>query len=238
MLVLLARGDQWNAWQSLLKQVGSILNDPRTEKNPKAPPNCQYVEVDDRQGFQHPVPKGCTAGIHAGCGFHWQEELINYLNAPVHPRQVLWYVDEAGNQGKSWMASYLSSTKNAFVVINFVVINFSSTKNAFVVIIKHENGNTPLMIAAWRGNAAVATLLLAARDDIDVQSVDLDTAIITTVPIGAQCGNCKGRRLGVWLKEDVHREADNEEEEEEEDTSDVDSVEEDQDEEEEQPLND
>jgi hypothetical protein len=41
------------------------------------------------------------------------------------------------------------------------------------------------------------------------------------------------RRLGVWLEEDVHREADNEEEEEEEDTSDVDSVEEDQDEEEE-----
>ena len=113
------------------------------------------------------------------------------------------------------MASYLSSTKNAFVVINFVVINFSSTKNAFVVIIKHENGNTPLMIAAWRGNAAVATLLLAARDDIDVQSVDLDTAIITTVPIGAPRGCCNGRRLGVWLKEDVHREADNEEEEEE-----------------------
>ena len=56
--------------------------------------------------------------------------------------------------------------------------------------------------------------LLVTLDDIDVQKVDLDTAIITTVPIGAQCGNCKGRRLGVWLKEDVHREADNEEEEE------------------------
>ena len=81
--------------------------------------------------------------------------------------------------------------------------------------LKHENGNTPLMIAAWRGKAAVATLLLAARDDIDVQSVDLDTAIITTVPIGAPRGCCNGRRLGVWLKEDVHREADNEEEEEE-----------------------
>ena len=88
----------------------------------------------------------------------------------------------------------------------------------------------------WLG--ASSAVILAARDDIDVQSVDLDTAIITTVPIGAQCGNCKGRRLGVWLKEDVHREADNEEEEEEEDTSDVDSVEEDQDEEEEQPIND
>ena len=77
MLVLLARGDQWNAWQSLLKQVGSILNDPRTEKNPRAPPNCEYVEVDDRQGFQHPVPKGCDAGIHAGRGFVTKHVLLS-----------------------------------------------------------------------------------------------------------------------------------------------------------------
>jgi hypothetical protein len=140
MLVLLARGDQWNAWQSLLKQVGSILNDPRTEKNPKAPPNCQYVEVDDRQGFQHPVPKGCTAGIHAGCGFHWQEELINYLNAPVHPRQVLWYVDEAGNQGKSWMASYLSSTTNAFVVTNGKIADIAHAYNNETTVIFDLSG--------------------------------------------------------------------------------------------------
>ena len=140
MFVLLARGDQWNAWQSLLKQVGSILNDPRTEKNPKAPPNCQYVEVDDRQGFQHPVPKGCTAGIHAGCGFHWQAELINYLNAPVHPRQVLWYVDEAGNQGKSWMASYLSSTKNAFVVTNGKIADIAHAYNIETTVIFDLSG--------------------------------------------------------------------------------------------------
>ena len=126
--------------QSLLKQVGSILNDPRTEKNPKAPPNCQYVEVDDRQGFQHPVPKGCTAGIHAGCGFHWQEELINYLNAPVHPRQVLWYVDEAGNQGKSWMTSYLSSTKNAFVVTNGKIVDIAHAYNNETTVIFDLSG--------------------------------------------------------------------------------------------------
>ena len=69
----------------------------------------------------------------------------------------------------------------------------------------------PLMIATWRGKAAVATLLLAVRD-IDVQTVDLDTVIITTVPIGSLRGCRKGRRLGVWLEEDFHREADNEEE--------------------------
>ncbi len=33
----------------------------------------------------------------------WQENLITYLNDPVHPRQVLWYYDEADNTGKSWM---------------------------------------------------------------------------------------------------------------------------------------
>jgi ankyrin repeat protein len=101
--------------------------------------------------------------------------------------------------------------------------------------LKHENGNTSLMISAWRGKVSVAKLVVAAREDIDVQKVDLDTVIITTVPMGALRGFRKGRRLGVWLEEDVHRETDNEEEEEEEDTSDVDSVEEDQDEEEEHP---
>jgi hypothetical protein len=83
----------------------------------------------------------------------------------------------------------------------------------------------PLMITAWRGKVVVATLLLTTHDDIDVQTVDLDTTIITTVPIGALRGCRKGRRLGVWLEEDVHRESDNEEEEEE-------------DQEEEEPLND
>jgi hypothetical protein len=37
----------------------------------------------------------------------WQEELITYISDPIHPRQVLWYFDEAGNTGKSWMASFL-----------------------------------------------------------------------------------------------------------------------------------
>lgn len=48
----------------------------------------------------------------------WQEELLKYLSDPVHPRQVLWYYDEVGNTGKSWMASYLSSTDGAFIVTN------------------------------------------------------------------------------------------------------------------------
>jgi hypothetical protein len=40
------------------------------------------------------------------------------LSDPVHPRQVLWFFDETGNTGKSWMTSYLSSTASVFVVTN------------------------------------------------------------------------------------------------------------------------
>jgi hypothetical protein len=70
--------------------------------------------------------------------------------------------------------------------------------------------------------------------NIDVQTVDLDTAIIGTVGIERLRGCCKGR-LGVWLHEDFHRESADEDKEEE-DSSDVDSVEEDEDQEEEEPL--
>lgn len=59
----------------------------------------------------------------------WQEDLITYLNEPVHPRQVLWYFDEAGNTGKSWMASYLSSTAGAFVVTNGKVQDIAHAYN-------------------------------------------------------------------------------------------------------------
>lgn len=65
----------------------------------------------------------------------WQEELITYVNDPVHPRQVLWYVDETGNQGKSWMASYLSATAGAFVVTNGQVKDIAHAYNNEKIII-------------------------------------------------------------------------------------------------------
>jgi len=64
----------------------------------------------------------------------WQEELISYLNAPVHPRQVLWYVDETGNQGKSWMASYLS-TIGAFIVTNGKIADIAHAYNNETTVI-------------------------------------------------------------------------------------------------------
>ena len=64
----------------------------------------------------------------------WQEELLSYVNAPVHPRQVLWYVDEAGNQGKSWMASYLS-TIGAFIVTNGKIADIAHAYNNEKIVI-------------------------------------------------------------------------------------------------------
>ncbi len=65
----------------------------------------------------------------------WQEDLISYLNAPVHPRQVLWFYDEAGNTGKSWMASYLSSTASAFVVTNGKIADIAHAYNNETTVI-------------------------------------------------------------------------------------------------------
>jgi hypothetical protein len=65
----------------------------------------------------------------------WQEELITYVNAPVHPRQVLWYVDETGNQGKSWMASYLSSTAGALVLTNGKIQDIAHVYNNEKIVI-------------------------------------------------------------------------------------------------------
>jgi hypothetical protein len=66
----------------------------------------------------------------------WQEELITYISDPIHSRQVLWYFfDEAGNTGKSWMASYLSSTAGAFVITNGKLADIAHAYNNETTII-------------------------------------------------------------------------------------------------------
>lgn len=48
----------------------------------------------------------------------WQQELLEYVEQPADKRKVRWYVDEKGNSGKTWMASYLRNMKNAMVFSN------------------------------------------------------------------------------------------------------------------------
>lgn len=43
----------------------------------------------------------------------WQERCIARINMQTE-RQVTWIVDEAGNNGKTWLAKYLVATKGAF----------------------------------------------------------------------------------------------------------------------------
>lgn len=47
----------------------------------------------------------------------WQTLVINKL-AEQDDRKVTWVYDPVGNLGKSWLASYLEATENAFVVTN------------------------------------------------------------------------------------------------------------------------
>lgn len=37
----------------------------------------------------------------------WQRDLLERLEGPVHPRKIIWYVDDLGNTGKSKFANFL-----------------------------------------------------------------------------------------------------------------------------------
>lgn len=41
----------------------------------------------------------------------WQAELAAELDGPTHPRRIIWYVDYAGDAGKSWFTGYCLSTR-------------------------------------------------------------------------------------------------------------------------------
>ena len=43
----------------------------------------------------------------------WQRELLTYLEDDPHPRKIVWYVDERGNSGKTFLSKYLISKKGA-----------------------------------------------------------------------------------------------------------------------------
>lgn len=48
--------------------------------------------------------------------WQWQLDLIETLNGPVHPREIIWIYDIVGDYGKSDMATYLACNRNAFVI--------------------------------------------------------------------------------------------------------------------------
>ena len=52
----------------------------------------------------------------------WQEDLITYVNNDVHDRQIRWYVDEKGGQGKTFISKYMVS--------NMDCVRFENGKSA------------------------------------------------------------------------------------------------------------
>lgn len=46
----------------------------------------------------------------------WQQNVVDLLECPVHPRQINWLWEGTGNTGKSTMASYLEVQKDALVL--------------------------------------------------------------------------------------------------------------------------
>lgn len=46
----------------------------------------------------------------------WQEDLLNILLSPPDKRKILWYWEEVGNVGKSWMATFLLRNHGATTI--------------------------------------------------------------------------------------------------------------------------
>ena len=46
--------------------------------------------------------------------FSWQQSVLDMLEHPPHPRQLLWVHDAFGNAGKTYLARYLVDSKGAF----------------------------------------------------------------------------------------------------------------------------
>lgn len=43
----------------------------------------------------------------------WQAKVIDYVNMPVHDREVLWVIDEVGGKGKTYLGEYLIASRGA-----------------------------------------------------------------------------------------------------------------------------
>ena len=46
----------------------------------------------------------------------WQQELLNKTQGDPSPREIMWYWENTGGTGKSWMAKYLMATQDAVIL--------------------------------------------------------------------------------------------------------------------------
>lgn len=46
----------------------------------------------------------------------WQQNLLHKLHGPVDSRKIMWYWEDVGNVGKSWMATFLARNEQALTV--------------------------------------------------------------------------------------------------------------------------
>lgn len=46
--------------------------------------------------------------------FSWQQRVLDVIDGPVDPRTIYWVFDAFGNHGKTYLATYLTDSKDAF----------------------------------------------------------------------------------------------------------------------------
>lgn len=68
-------------------------------------------DTDDKLICQERLQMNYNFTWHA-----WQQELITELQGVPHPRKVIWYADQLGNNGKSTLATYFADLGNAYII--------------------------------------------------------------------------------------------------------------------------
>lgn len=74
----------------------------------------------------------------------WQAEVWEILSGPPDPRRVLWYWENQGNVGKSWMAKYLSVLRDALILEpgKKTDLSYIFSKNPTMIVIFDLNRTT------------------------------------------------------------------------------------------------
>jgi len=75
--------------------------------------------------------------------YKWQKDVIDYINKPVHPRELLWIYDNAGAKGKTSLAKYLCVHHNACFLSNGKTsdISFAIGDDVKIVVINFTRDN-------------------------------------------------------------------------------------------------
>jgi len=92
---------------------GGVYDSPELrEKHPNIMARYpHYARAVVRDLFPQPL------GPSDFCPRPWQQRVVDYVDSPIHPREILFVVDEPGNAGKTYLGRFLLRTREKVQII-------------------------------------------------------------------------------------------------------------------------